>query len=249
MNKDHRDLHLIFFGRKEESLLLSDIKELRFSLTLQNLAHDHGLQKFVVLDQVHGTDGVIVDEQFFLRSGSRIKSKMIDGDASWFKYQADFLITSQKNIGLVVLTADCVPLVLYDPKHHAIGLVHAGWKGAYLGVLQEALQAMQKTYDTQFSDLKCSFGASSRGCCYEVSESLIDDFKAKYSDFEQFQERGLKYYFDNSLFLQQFLKKFGIPPENIYTKNALCTICNPEFCSFRKEKELARRQVTIVALL
>lgn len=234
MNKDHRDSHLIFFGEKEESILLSDIKESRFSLDLQNLVQDHGLQKFVVLNQVHGSAGVMIDD---------LKS------ASWFVHQADFLITNQKNIALIVLTADCVPLVLYDPIVQAIGLVHAGWKGSYAGVLHEALQTMQQKYLTNFSNLVCTFGPSAASCCYEVSERFMHDFATKYSDFIKIEQRNQKYYFDNSLFLQQLLKKFGIPLENIYTDSALCSMCNPWFCSFRKEKEMANRQITMVALL
>jgi YfiH family protein len=284
MNKDNRDSHLIFFGNKEESLFLSDIKESRFSFELQMIVQDHGLQKFVALDQVHGAQGLVVDENTFLLSGSQIKFGMtyeekkisplvipgLNGDpdikkksfqAKWFNHQGDFLITNQKNIGLVVLTADCTPLVLYDSASHAIGLVHAGWKGSYLGVLEETLQAMQKNYGTDFKNLKCSFGPSAKSCCYEVSESFVRDFEKKYSDavipaferesksLEVFSQTNSRYYFDNSLFLQQLLKKFGIESQNIYTDNALCTICNPQFCSFRKEKERANRQITMVALL
>lgn len=286
MNKDNRDSHLIFFGNKDDALFLSDVKESRFSFELQCLMQDHGLQKFVVLNQVHGNLGVVVEEDFFSVSGSRIESGMTDEEkrissvdkqekisppviekkispfvipdlirdpeiknVSWFNHQGDFLITNQKNIGLVILTADCIPLVLYDSASHAIGLIHAGWKGSYLGVLQEALQAMEKNYGTDVKNLKCSFGPSARSCCYEVSKSFVRDFEKKYPDIVAFTLKNLKYYFDNSLFLQQLLKKFGIPQQNIYTDNALCTLCNSQFCSFRKEKESANRQITMVALL
>jgi polyphenol oxidase len=150
---------------------------------------------------------------------------------------------------VVILTADCVPLVLYDPISHVIALVHAGWKGSYVGVLQQALQTMQQRYLTKFADVKCSFGPSALSCCYEVSKPFVDDFLNKYPEIAIFEERHQKYYFDNNLFLQQLLKKFGIPEQNIYTNNVFCTICNPQFCSFRKEKEMAGRQITMVALL
>lgn len=234
MNKDNRDSRLIFFGDKETSLFLSDIKESRFSLQLQTIVQDHGLQKFVALDQVHGASGLKVHEKMM--------------DAHWFEMQGDFLITNQKNIGLVILTADCIPLVLYDPVVHAIGLVHAGWKGSYVGILEKTIEALQQNYGTDVKNLQCIFGPSARACCYEVSESFVQDFEKKYPSIVQFTQKNSKYYFDNSLFLQQLLKKFGIPEQNIYTDNALCTICNPQFCSFRKEKECANRQITMVAL-
>lgn len=237
MYKDSRDSHLIYFADKVESVSLHDIKQSRFSLSLQNMVQDHGLQRFVALDQVHDDFGKVVDESFGLNQ------------ASWFEHQGDFLTTNQKNVALIVLTADCVPLVLYDSMHHVIGLVHAGWKGSYAGVLQKTLSVMQQKYNTNLKDLICTFGPSAGSCCYEVQQSFVDDFKIKYSHEVEFMVRDGKQYFDNSLFLQAQLKKFGIVEQNIYTDKMLCTICNPQFCSFRKEKEMAGRQITMVALL
>ena len=249
MNQEHRDSHLIFFGKKDESLILQDIKELRFSLILQNIVQDFGLQRFAVLEQIHGACGIVIDDT------SVISGLIVDPDikknltpASWFVHQGDFLITNQKNIALVVVTGDCVPLVLYDPVTHVIGLVHAGWRGSYAGILQAALQVMQQKYGTQIQNLICSFGPSARACCYEVSPPFVYDFQVRYPDVAQFDLRDQKYYFDNSGFLQQLLKKFGIPEQNIYTDKALCTICNLQFCSFRREKEMAHDQITMVAL-
>ncbi len=256
MNKDNRGSHLIFFGNKDDSVFLKDIKGSRFSFELQALVQDFGLQKFVGLDQVHGVAGMIVDENFSsfiipgLNGDQDIKKNI--SQPGWFDYQGDFLITNQKNVGLVVLTADCVPFVLYDPVVNAMGVVHAGWKGSYAGVVQATLQAMQKIYGTDVSNITCSFGPSARLCCYEVSQSFVQDFEKKYFNLVNLQKvfncKNSKFYFDNSLFLQQLLKKFGILSENIYTDNALCTICNLQFCSFRREKEFSKRQVTMVAL-
>lgn len=272
MIKDNRDSHLIFFGKKDDSILPSDIKESRFSLMLQNIAQDHGLQSFVILEQVHGAQGVVVAKNFSVipqallaatpdAAGLTVpaiaKGDGWDGDPdikqnlqpiSWFSHSGDFLVTNQKNIALMVLTADCSPLVLYDPVSHAIGLIHAGWKGSYAGVLQEALSMMQKKYQTNFKDLICHFGPSARSCCYQVSQQFVDDFDKKYPGIAEFKQRDQKYYFDNVQFLKQLLKKFGIQDQNIYTNSALCTICNLQFCSFRKEKEMAGRQITMVAL-
>jgi polyphenol oxidase len=159
------------------------------------------------------------------------------------------LVTNQKNIALIILTADCVPVIIHDPRSQAIGIVHAGWKGSYLGVLEETLLLMQKVYGSNVQDLVCEFGPSAKSCCYEVSKEFQDDFEKKHAISHLFFEtRDFKIYFDNSLFLQEMLKKFGILTQNIYTSNALCTICNPRFCSFRKDKEHALRQITLVAL-
>ena len=49
------------------------------------------------------------------------------------KINADAMITKMKGVALGVVTADCVPVILYDVKNEIIGCIHAGWKGAYLG--------------------------------------------------------------------------------------------------------------------
>lgn len=237
MNKQNRAKHLILFADQQYEVAMYDIKQARFCLTIQNVVQDYGLQQLIVLDQIHTDVGFCVQDL------------NLDDRSSWFEFQGDFLITNQKNVALVVLTADCIPLVLYDPVHHAIGLVHAGWKGSYAGVVQKALQMMQKKYATVMADLICTFGPSARACCYEVSQQFVDDFLNKHQAEAMFFKKDTKWYFDNSLFLQELLKKFGIQAQNIYTGNALCTICNPGFCSFRKDKESAGRQITMVALL
>lgn len=236
MNKKYRDSYVVYFGEKDESVSVPEIKESRYSLMLQNVAQDHGLDSLVVLHQTHSSTGLCVDE---LDTSSH---------SSWFAMSGDFLITSQKHKALMVLTADCVPLVLYDPVAHAVGVIHAGWKGAYSGVVQAAVHMMQEKYGTKPRDLICTFGPSARACCYEVSAEFMQSFYAKYPEVDTFTQRDNRWYFDNSLFLQQILKKFGILTPNIYASSALCSICNVQFCSFRREKESAGRQITMVAL-
>lgn len=227
----------VFFGDSQHAVPLNDIKQLRYSNIIEDIVRAQGLSRLVVLDQVHGNQGFAVDDAF------------LSSQQHWFDHQGDFLVTNQKNIALIVLTADCVPVVIHDPINQAIGIVHSGWKGSYLGVLQEALILMQKTYSSHVQNLVCEFGPSAKGCCYEVSKEFQDNFEKQHEISSLFfEKRDSKMYFDNDLFLQEMLKKFGIPVQNIYTSNALCTICNLKFCSFRKDKEQALRQITLVAL-
>ena len=237
MNKQNRADHLILFADKQHEISMYDIKQARFCMSIENIVQDYGLQRLIVLDQIHADTGHCVEDLD------------LQYQSSWFEFQGDFLITNQKDIALIVLTGDCVPLILYDPIHHVIGLVHAGWKGSYTGVVQKTLHMMQQKYNTRLNDLICTFGPSARECCYEVSQQFVDDFEKKYPMLVKFTKRNSKWYFDNSLFLQELLKKFGILEQNIHTNKVLCTICNPQFCSFRKEKEMAGRQITMVALL
>ena len=234
MYQENRGGIVTFFGDKEQSVSVQEIKQSRFSLNLQNIAQDYDLYHLVLLNQIHSAHGFTIENKH---------------RSDWFASAGDFLITDQKDIALMVLTADCVPLILYDSVRHVIGLAHAGWKGAYAGILDQVLDAMRCTYGTQMSDLITIFGPSARSCCYQVDLQFVNHFVLKYADQVQFLNQNGSWFFDNSLFLQNQLKKFGILEQNIYTDNAFCTICNPRFCSFRKDKDDAKRQVTMVALL
>ena len=236
MNYKYRDFFTIYFGQKESSLCLKDFKKSRYSLELHSLLKKNNIDQVVVLDQIHANTGLSIDTANSLRNSSILE------------YQGDFLITNKKNIALVVLTADCVPLVLVDSVKKIVAVVHAGWRGSFLGVLEETLETMKQKYQTDFSDIKAFFGPSARSCCYQVSEDFVSSFELKFGKVDSFYRRNSSIYFDNNQFLQKILKKYGILEQNINIENSFCTICNLQYCSFRREGEQSRRQITMVAL-
>ena len=83
----------------------------------------------------------------------------IDGDA---------LITNVKEVPLLILTADCVPVVIIDPKNKAVGVAHAGWRGTYDKICKNTIDEMIKNYKSNPEDLICVIGPSIGPCCYEV---------------------------------------------------------------------------------
>ncbi len=235
MINEYRDF-LIYFGQKDRSICLDDFKKSRYSFEFENIVTDYSLSNLIVLEQIHSDIGICVDDVTFLDK------------YSFLDFQGDFLITSKKNIGLVVLTADCVPLVLYDPIEHIALVVHAGWKGTFSGIVEQALFMMQHRYQSKVENIKAFFGPSARSCCYQVTQDFVNQFYMKFGKTDSFFYRSNSIFFDNSLFLQQNLKKFGILEDNINIENACCTICNLEFCSYRREKQQSRRQITMVIL-
>lgn len=228
---------LIYFGKKDRSICPKSFKKSRNSLELEKLSKEYNVSNFIVLDQIHSNIGMSVDKTTFSFKKD-----------SFFEYQGDFLVTDQKNIGLIVLTADCVPLVLYDFVNHVVSVIHAGWRGTFAGIIDQALKKMMNSYGSSTANIKAFFGPSAQSCCYQVEQDFVSLFQDKYGEVKEFFYRDNKIYFDNKLFLKQNLKKFGILESNINFENSLCTICNKEFCSFRREKEQAQRQITMVVL-
>lgn len=84
----------------------------------------------------------------------------------------DGLITNERGIPLMLRFADCVPILLYDPAHHAVGIAHAGWRGTVSQVLTNTVRAMQTTFATQPQDLIACIGPSIGPCCYEIGADV-----------------------------------------------------------------------------
>lgn len=236
MNDTCRDFYTVYFGKKDTSISLDQLKKSRHAPELDSILVNHAIKNYIILDQIHSDVGVYLQDN--LSKGSSV-----------LELQGDFLVTNQKNIGLIVLTADCVPLVLVDPVNKAVGIVHAGWKGSFLGVLDAALKTMKDIYQTNYKDLEVFFGPSALACCYEVSLDFVKNFEEKFGKTKAFFLKNQQNYFDNTLFLQENLKKYGILDHKICTQNSFCTICNINCCSFRREKSEARRHITMVALV
>jgi YfiH family protein len=68
--------------------------------------------------------------------------------------------------------ADCVPILLYDPEHHAIGIAHAGWRGTVAQVLTNTVNAMTETFGTEPRSLRACIGPSIGPCCYEIGSDV-----------------------------------------------------------------------------
>ena len=115
--------------------------------------------------------------------------QIIDGDA---------IITNEKNVPLLILTADCVPVVLVDKVNKAVGLVHAGWRGTYGKICSETLQSMKENYNTNTEDVVAIIGPSIGKCCYEVSYDLVEKFSALLPNADEkiYEIRDEKYYLD-----------------------------------------------------
>ncbi|MCP5101169.1 MAG: peptidoglycan editing factor PgeF [Chloroflexi bacterium] len=90
-----------------------------------------------------------------------------------YVYHVDGLITNELGCGLTMNYADCTPIFLYDPTHHAIGLGHAGWKGAINNVPGAMVRAMQEAYGSDPASLVAGIGPCIGVGKYEVGEEVI----------------------------------------------------------------------------
>lgn len=173
--------------------------------------------------QVHGTGVAKVD-------GSDA-NRWIDG--------TDGLVTDTVGLPLLLLFADCTPVLLYDPTHHALGLCHAGWRGTVNGMAAATLWAMQAAYDTNPSDVIGCIGPSIGPTSYEVGLEVLTMAQAKLPDAERFftypngPERNP--YFDLWQANAAQLAEAGVPAANIEIAGIDTAQSTDDFFSHRAE--------------
>ncbi|MCY6484025.1 peptidoglycan editing factor PgeF [Clostridium aestuarii] len=160
-------------------------------------------------------------------------------------YDGDAIITDKKRIAIGVFTADCVPIIVYDKNKKVIAAVHSGWKGTIKNISIRAIEKMIEDYNSEVKDLKIYIGPHNMGCCYEVSEELILQFKS----LELYKDIDIS--IDRKLNLQKCILKqlwsIGIENNQINTLN-ICTFCSKKYKlhSYRKNKEESGRMFSFV---
>jgi polyphenol oxidase len=164
-------------------------------------------------------------------------------------FEGDAMITDQTGFALAVRTADCLPIILVDPKKKVVAVIHAGRRGTFLKITKKVIDELKKTFDVSPDDLLAGMGPSIKECCYEVGHDVIELIKENFVDFERYiQKKGNKYLLDIALMNKVQLLEEGVLPDNI-TGVDLCTYCSDEaFHSYRKTREKTGRMLNIVML-
>ena len=157
----------------------------------------------------------------------------------------DALITNVPHVVLSILTADCVPVLLYDKKNHAIAAIHAGWKGTKAEIAKKTIKKMQEVFDSNPHDIIAGVAPSIGRCCYEVGEDVAKHFFDIPQSFTQIKN---KYMLDLPYINKRQLLQVGLQEHHIEMSN-ICTACNTKrFFSYRREKGCSGRFMSMIAL-
>ena len=161
--------------------------------------------------------------------------------------QCDALITNKINVPLMVMSADCTPILIYDPINHAIAAIHAGRVGALNSILPKTLYAMQEQFGTSIEDVKIVLGPSIHGCCYEINDVIANEVKEKgYENALLYQKE--KVFLDVNTILYLQLRALGITSQCIESA-AQCTSCHCEdYFSYRAEHQQTGRIAGVIVL-
>ena len=194
--------------------------------------------------QVHGNDVLVVDQT--LAGRERFPQLLLDDD-----YLYDAMVTDVPGLGLTISTADCLPIFLVDPRHRAIGAVHAGWRSSAKRIVAQALTIMQDAYGTDPADCHAAIGPGIRGCCYEVDEPVVARVQVASRAWPSCltRARGDRWMLDLAQLNRAFLLELGCGPERV-VDTGLCTGCQRDrFYSYRAEKPKTGRMMSVIALL
>ena len=166
----------------------------------------------------------------------------------------DGLVTDKENKILMLGFADCTPLLFYDPIRKVIANTHSGWKGTLQSIGVRTVEKMISEYGSKPEDIICCIGPHIRKCHFEVDKNVrdlfYDEFKILDTNKEiiTYEAGKDKYYIDTAKINKQILLNIGLKEENIIDSN-ICTVCNSDIChSYRAEKELSGRAVTLIYL-
>ena len=185
--------------------------------------------------------------------------------------KGDASASNQPGILLAIQTADCVPILLVDPKKRAVAAVHAGWRGTLARIAQKAVGRMQQEFGSTPSDLLAAIGPSIGPCCYQVAADFVTRFNAQFADAPEYFDEPLSGDEPNPLQwlnmkppghqpppknVRLDLRKAnrsqlllaGLRPQNIFTSD-LCTSCRTDLLfSHRREGPLTGRLVAAIGI-
>ncbi len=186
-------------------------------------------EQLVRSDQVHGTE-------------------ILSAEKPGRYHGYDSLITDKNNLFLCIFTADCYPVLLYDPQHHASGAIHAGWKGTAGQIVVKTVAAMTSRFQSIPAECFAYIGTGISANVYEVDKEIAKGFPPDTSTRSPFAPDEEKYLLDLGMVNYQQLLASGIPASNI-EMSPFCSYRNSNlFFSYRRDQGKTGRMVSLIGV-
>lgn len=179
--------------------------------------HSFDLRKAVTCRQIHSSNIHIVNTED--------KGKEIP--------DCDGLLTSTKNICLIIKSADCLPIYIYDPVKSVIGMIHSGWRGTQKGIAKEAIKSMIDEFASNPTDIKVYFGPAIDKENFLVRKDVYQFFADQFPEYMEYvsnDQRKLDLLGIN----EKQLVDSGLLPSNI-KKSGISTFTDTNFNSYRRD--------------
>lgn len=183
--------------------------------------------RLVFIRQVHGAGVAVLKDG---ETGAADLGAPLTGDA---------LVTDIPGTGLVIQTADCQAVMLYDPHKRVAANVHSGWRGSVQNIIGETVRAMTSHFGCDPADIQAGISPSLGPCCGEFIHYRDEIPRALW------KYKGENRHFDFWAVSRDQLSETGVPEENIFSSR-LCTRCRTDlFFSYRGERSTGRLAMVI----
>ena len=192
--------------------------------------------------QVHGADVRVVN--------SVTEAKPAEDQLGETIY-CDVIVSNAEHVLAGVKTADCVPILIGDPRTRSFAAVHAGWRGTLATAVIAGVKRLSDEYGARAEDLRVAIGASAGPCCYEVGSDVIDAFTSRFPDGAKLftPTRPGHAFVDLITANREQLESIGVSPERIHLL-PFCTMCRTDlFFSYRNEKKLHGKVGRLMAVI
>ena len=136
----------------------------------------------------------------------------------------DALITNEPGTALVIFTADCTPILLWDEKTGAVGAIHAGWRGTAANIAGKTVEKMVAEFGCDPANIRAAIGPNIGACCFEVGGEVPEAMGAAFGPAveEWIFPKGEKFHMDLKQVNALALKNAGVTQIDISTQ---CTMC------------------------
>lgn len=182
------------------------------------------IQDIILMNQVHSADVCIID---------CIPPEPLSVDA---------LVTKTVGLKLGIKTADCAPVLFADPVNGVIGAAHAGWKGAFQGILESCVLAMI-TQGAELKNIFAGIGPHLQKRSFEISKSMLDLFPVTQHIF--FETQNDKILFDFHAYILHRLNCMGLAGIDDVVVD---TYTDPNYLSYRRDPKNPARQFSVISL-
>ena len=174
-------------------------------------------------------------------------TRVLTGTPSWFQEEADAVVSNTPGLALVISTADCLPVLFYDPVTGAVGAAHCGWRGTVKGIAAATVHKLTELYGSDPADLRVAFGPAISKPNYQVGAEVVAEFRRAEFPESVYEPDGTgRFLLDVAAANRWVLLGLGVKPEHLW-ESGLCTYAGPgRFFSHRRDRGRTGRHWAVI---
>lgn len=197
---------------------------------LDNIQKQYPNLQFCRMKQVHGHEILVAQTDGDIRNG-------------------DAQFTNNEKWALNVVTADCTPVMIYSRDRRFVAGIHAGWRGVEQRIVPLTIERLEEE-GCEPEEMQFFIGPHIEQKSFEVQKDVLDQLLESFEDEDKtsvYKQRGDRYLVHLAKIIEHQLAEYGISSDqiNIFSMD---TMTNPQFHSYRRDKENSGRQISFIAL-